>query len=322
MCLHIANDNDMNKIAIAFAFDRRLLMPASVCISSLLMSADDDTFYDIYIIHSADESFKGSVLDSIPEHYSRCSISYRTVDSRFASAYQVRGITVAAYYRLMLPELVPEYDKIIYSDVDIIFRTDLWKVYDIDLGSNLIAATLDLGMNLGEDGMKYISSVPGLSAGQYLQSGFIFLNLEQMRKEDLVKKFTDLAVRKFRFQDQDILNIACAGRISWLDPKYNMTDYSFYYGMHCRDVVSRLMDLRQIDEGMESGNLHFNGHKPWKGYSVNFDIWWEYYRKSPFFDPAFYFDFFYRRIEEYDRLPLWKRIKILARYFVFGRKKD
>ena len=62
---HTLSDNDMNKIAIAFAFDSRLLMPASVCISSLLMSADNDTFYDIYIIHSADESFKGSLLDSI-----------------------------------------------------------------------------------------------------------------------------------------------------------------------------------------------------------------------------------------------------------------
>lgn len=319
---HTLSDNDMNKIAIAFAFDSRLLMPASVCISSLLMSADNDTFYDIYIIHSADESFKGSLLDSIPVHYSHCSISYRAVDSRFASAYQVRGITVATYYRLMLPELVPEYDKIIYSDVDIIFRTDLGKVYNVDLGSNLIAAALDLGMNLGKDGLKHISSVHGLCPGQYLQAGLLLLNLKQMREEDMVNKFMSLADRRFRFQDQDILNMACAGRISWLEPKYNMTDYSFYYGMRHRDEVSGLMDLRQIDEGMKSGNLHFNGHKPWKGYSVNFDIWWEYYRKSPFFDPEFYFEFFYRRLEEYDRLPLWKRIKILARYFVFGRKKD
>ena len=53
---------------------------------------------------------------------------------------------------------------------------------------------------------------------------------------------------------------------------------------------------------------------------MNFDIWWEYYRKSPFFDAKFYFDFFYSRLNEYDLLPLWKRIKILIRYFVYGRK--
>ena len=56
-------------------------------------------------------------------------------------------------------------------------------------------------------------------------------------------------------------------------------------------------------------------------YCVNFDIWWEYYRKSPVFDRQFYFDFFYSRLNELDRLSLWKRIKILVRYFVYGRSR-
>ena len=68
------------------------------------------------------------------------------------------------------------------------------------------------------------------------------------------------------------------------------------------------------------GNLHFNGQKPWKEYCVNFDIWWEFYRKSPLYDEKYHFDFFYNKLDEYDHLTLWKRVKILLRFFVFGRK--
>ena len=48
----------------------------------------------------------------------------------------------------------------------------------------------------------------------------------------------------------------------------------------------------------------------------------EYYRKSPVFDQKFYFDFYYSRLNELDQLPLLKRIKILVRYFVYGRRKN
>ena len=86
-------------------------------------------------------------------------------------------------------------------------------------------------------------------------------------------------------------------------------------------IVAAKKLCAEIEEALSDGIVHYNGQKPWKGFCVNFDIWWEYYRKSPFFDRKFYFDFFYGRLEELDRLSLWKRIKVLGRYFVFGRKK-
>ena len=35
----------------------------------------------------------------------------------------------------------------------------------------------------------------------------------------------------------------------------------------------------------------------------------------------FYFDFYYNKLDELDQLSLLKRLKILARYFIYGRKK-
>lgn len=76
----------------------------------------------------------------------------------------------------------------------------------------------------------------------------------------------------------------------------------------------------ELQYALTKGIVHYNGPKPWKDYCVNFDIWWEYYRKSPFFDERFYFDFFHGKLNLLDQLPLWKRVKILIRYFIYGRK--
>mgnify|MGYP006208099459 FL=1 len=66
---------------------------------------------------------------------------------------------------------------------------------------------------------------------------------------------------------------------------------------------------------LKYGIIHYNGPKPWNTWCLNFDIWWEYYRKSVYFDPEYYYSFYNNKLDEYDRLPLIKRIKILLRYF-------
>lgn len=310
----------MNIIPIAFAFDNNLVLPACVCISSLMMNAKEGTFYDIFILHSTHTVLRKEELDNLPRCYQNCRIHYRQVDETFDSAFEIRGITTPAYYRLLIPELIPEYDKVIYSDVDIIFRMDLSELYSTDIESYYLAATRDLGLNFGDDGIKYISSVDGLRQGQYLQSGFIMMNCKKMLQDKLLDQFRHLAKEKLKYQDQDILNLTCGNKVLFLSIKYNMTDYSYYFLNKERNKVECILIGEDVDEAIRYGNIHFNGHKPWKKYSVNFDIWWEYYRKSPFFDEKFYFDFFYSKLNELDQLSLWKRIKILLRYFIVKHK--
>lgn len=48
----------MNIVPVVFAFDNNLILPACVCISSLMMNAKEDTFYDIFILHSANIALK------------------------------------------------------------------------------------------------------------------------------------------------------------------------------------------------------------------------------------------------------------------------
>lgn len=310
----------MNTVPIVFAFDNNLVLPACVCISSLLTSAHEDTFYDIFILHPQNDPLKKDLLDCIPKYYSNCKMQYRVVDDTFDKAFEIRGITKVAYFRLLIPDLIPEYEKIVYSDVDIVFRMDLANLYNLNIDSYYLAATRDIGLNFGKKGVQYITSLEGVRVGNYLQSGFIMMNCRKIRQDKLTTTFCDLAKREFKYQDQDILNIACRENVLFLPIKYNMTDTSYYYLYKEREVVAHLFNENELQDALMNGNIHYNGHKPWKKFSVNFDIWWDFYRKSPFFDEQFYFDFYWARLNEYDQLSLWKRIKILIRYFVYGKR--
>ncbi len=311
-----------NIVPIVFAFDNNLVFPACVCLSSLMMNAKDTTFYDIFILYPASDGLERKEIDRVQEFYSNCRIQYIAVDDTFAGAYEIRGITTPAYYRLLIPELIPQYDKILYSDVDVLFRRDLSELLEKGLDKDYLAAVYDWSVVIDESGRKYAQNELHLSSNEYIQSGFLLINAKQMRKDGLVDRFKEEARKKYKFQDQDILNVVCVGKKVALAPWWNMTTYSFLYWNTDSRLICKDCTEEELQKELFSSILHYNGQKPWLGWCINFDIWWEYYRKSPFYDEKFYFDFFYNKLNEHDQLPLWKRVKILLRYFVIGRQQS
>lgn len=312
----------MNIVPIVFAFDNNLAFPACICLSSLMMNAKESTFYDIFILHPASEELKREELDKIPSFYSNCRIQYIAVDDTFAQAYEIRGITTPAYYRLLIPELIPQYDKILYSDVDVIFRDDLYDVYSsTDMQGYLIAGVYSLA-HLVPAYARYYREKLHLDPAKIIYSGNLIFNCKLMREEHTVDRFLELRGEKYMFQDMDILNIVCGERIRFLPPSYCLSTFISENAIFNRKGLAEIWNDREIQNCLTSGIIHYNGQKPWQGYCINFDIWWEYYRKSPFFDGKVYFNFFYNKLNEHDQFSLWKRVKILLCYFVFGRQQS
>lgn len=308
-------------IPIVFAFDNNLVFPASVCLSSLMINSQQDTFYDIFILHSEKDNLEKKFLNKIPELYKNCRLHYRQVDSTFDSAFEVRGITTPAYYRLLIPELIPEYDIVIYSDVDVIFRNDLSEVYlNTDMDEFYVAGVDSLA-HLIPDLKNYYEEERGLDSKGNIYSGNLIINSKKIREDGIVDKFRLHIDKKYKFQDMDIINIVCKGKIKYLSPSFCYTTYISDFAVNNREALTAVWSEEEIQEAQDRGIVHYNGQKPWKGACINFDIWWEYYRKSPFFDARFYYQFFENMLNEQDRLPLLKRIKILVRYFLYGRKK-
>lgn len=299
----------MRIVPIVFCFDDNLELPAGVCISSLLLHAAPNTFYDIFILHSDECRFPVGRLNQLPLHYGNCRINYRTVGREFEQAFEIRGITVAAYYRLLIPELIPEYDKVLYSDVDVIFRDDLAGLYvSTDLEEYYVGGVSTPYSDITD----YVEKVIKTPIAQYIASGNLILNSKKLREDGVVECFKEVARLKWKYQDMDTINIVCAGKIKLLPPWFCMTGTTFEI---LNDVNQKYYPEEVAEYARKHGIIHYNGPKPWNQYCLNFDIWWEYYRKSIFFDPTFYYEFYLGKMNEYDLLPFWKRIKILLRYF-------
>lgn len=309
----------MKIVPIVFAFDNNLVLPACVCISSLLMNAKEDTFYDIFILHSEKVKFNKTELEKISHYFPNCKIQYRVVDETFDESFEIRGITTPAYYRLLIPELIPEYNKIIYSDVDVIFRSDLSDFYQSTDMKDYYIAGVNSFAHLIPENLAYYKRM-GMDARGIIYSGNLIFNSKKIIEDKIIPKFRSLALNKYKFQDMDILNIVCKDKIKYVSPEFCLTTYISQWAVYSRSELNEFWEDEVINKALSEGIVHYNGQKPWKGFCVNFDIWWEYYRKSPFFDEKYYFDFFYSHLNELDQLSLWKRIKILVRYFVFGRK--
>ncbi len=101
------------KIPVVFCFDNNFALPAYVAITSLSFYANDQTQYLVYCVVNKD------LTDNNRKHIQSLSnknlkLQFIEAKSTFEKSHQHRGITESSYYRLMLHDLIPNENKIIY----------------------------------------------------------------------------------------------------------------------------------------------------------------------------------------------------------------
>lgn len=305
----------MKTIPIVFATDENLIIQTGVCIYSLLASCGPETQYDIYIITDYGkkmEALKGWMQLKNNPHC--LNIHFIESDNVISDAYEVRGITKAAYYRLLIPKLLPACDKVIYADVDIIFKCSLSEIFEeVNLGNYYIAGVRSYIEN--EASNNYGKEL-GCTDFEYVNSGFLILNCKKIRENRVDLKWMELAKRKFLYQDQDIINLSCDTKKYLLPVKYNFTQQ--HYQAFAGHAVNRFNHIseQEMEEAMLHGITHYTGPvKPWNGLCYRFEDWWSMYQESPLFD----IDYYHNRVHSFvfmKHLSLRGRIKLLVKYFL------
>ena len=250
------------KIPVAFCFNARGCKVFAVTIKSLLMASAGRCDYDIYCVidSDVDESLR-DVVRSVVDG-SGSDIHFIPGNHDFDKSNR-RKWPVAMWYRLMLPKLLPNVSRIIYADMDIIFFNDLIDIYEYDLGNNIIAA------------------VPTRTDG-YINSGFLLMDLDKIRKEKLYNKWIKISqVEDFRNPDQDVLNNTLVGRIAFLPLRYN---FQLSHGSR----IFKIYPMEQLDDLKHNlVVLHYSDYiKPWSdGIRPVFSkYWWKVARETGLFN--------------------------------------
>lgn len=167
-----------NCINIVVICDKQYLLPTKTLINSIICNKlESDELYISVVGYKIDlkelDDFVQFSSKSIKVRLLICSDESINIDI-------VHGhVSKAALCKMLLPDLLPDIDKVIYLDSDMLVMDSLSKLFFIDLENKYAAVVRDF---IGE---KYQSRNIVLNTKYYFNSGMMLLNLKKMRENGI-----------------------------------------------------------------------------------------------------------------------------------------
>ena len=262
----------MSTIPIVFVFDKNIILAAYIAIQSLIDTAYNATNYNIHIFHDGIHKKYLKEFEKITNNTHHKLYTHLIERERFKDAPKNKnGWTEMVYYRLLIPEILPQYDKVIYSDVDVLFKDDLSDLYNMDL-ENYELAALSTSINIDSDENRAIGKIyfPENKNKYQYNSGILVFNSKKMREEKTVDKFFETIEQfkdRLKFFDQDVINITC-NRITQIDVRYNMFQPIYYNDDFTNTkeyhVLKSIYTKEELIKKKNSTKIiHYAGPKPW-----------------------------------------------------------
>lgn len=264
------NENN-NVIPIFMAVDNNYIPFLGVALKSIIDNISQQNRYEIKVLYtSVTEENKKKIEEYQTENVGIefVNLSYKLQEIQ-EKLYTRNYFSNTTYFRLFIPELYPDYDKAVYIDSDTITLVDIAKLYNTEMGDNLIAGIPDGAVQAIPIFQDYVEKVVGVSNyNNYFNAGIIVMNLKALREYKFQEKFLYM-LEKIKFevaQDQDYLNRLCKGRVKLLGFEWNR------------------MPAMGEQEG-ELNIIHYNlGCKPWYFDNVLYqEHFWKYAEKTRFY---------------------------------------
>lgn len=261
------------KISIAYAPDDNYVNQTVVSMKSALEHNEQVEFIIMYSKLSAESMQKlGAVGGSLR--------LIKMDESQFADLTLSKWVTVQAWFRIKLPDLCKDLDKVLYLDCDTLIRGNLDELFSLDLTDKYLAGVKDVwGVS------KYVKRL-GMKSGVYVNSGMLLFNCNYCRKEHFFDKVVDFAknnAKIIEFCDQDSINKVVDEYKLVISPKYNLMD-TWWRGGYYEFEGEEETEYLQAKENPVI--VHLTGLKPaFKGCGNKFkDEWWEVAKKTKIYD--------------------------------------
>lgn len=221
--LNVSSRKIVRDIYLCFSCDVKYLQHFVVALTSILHNASQEDHLIIYFI-SNDLSPQDSELILSLKSIRNFEIKFISVTAERFKAFSVNlHVSIATYFRLLIPEIIPSHvDKILYLDCDIIVEKSLYDLYSYNIDQYYVAAVEDF---CSYSSMQYNEQNYRIYREKYFNAGVLLLNLKKLRLFDIYKKTCEF-IEKFgqpRWWDQDILNMLFEAKdILFIPPYFNM----------------------------------------------------------------------------------------------------
>ena len=296
-------ENNLEVIPIFYAVDDGYMPFLAVSIHSLIENSSKNYYYAIKVLYTnICEENKKRILK-----YEKENVKIEFVDLNYYieeikdKLFTRDYYTKTTYFRLFIPNIYPQYNKVIYLDSDTVLLGDVAELYHQEMGSNLVAVVPDDIIQNEEIFQEYVEKVVGVADyRKYFNAGVLVMNLDEMRKSKFQEKFLYLleTVKFAVVQEQDYLNRLCKGRTKILESGWNR------------------MPVQNNKTKVEKLNLiHYNlNYKPWHYDGILYEeYFWQYAEKTEYYKEIKSIKDNYSEEERFRDREQYENLKLLAK---------
>ena len=210
-----------NQIHISMTVDNKFVFPCLISMTSALYNNNQKKNIIIYhLIFSSDFNPDNyQIFESLKKKFD-FSLNYYNMPISFKNYRKWHGGTETIYYKIYLPLIFHDLDRIIYLDGDTMVFKDLYEMYNLPFNGNYA-----LGYPFQS---TYVLDKFNKNVIYYINAGVILFNIEIIRKDNKdieLIKYTKDNNNKLAFPEQDAINLVFYQKIGILPLKYGIYMY-------------------------------------------------------------------------------------------------
>ncbi len=273
------------KISIAFSVNNEYTLFGYIAIYSLIKHANRNSEYYIYVLVTNLDDNNRVLLESLTAEnvFVKC-IDISEIISRVHLEASLH-LSVETYYRLFIPLILPQHERILYLDSDLVVLGDVADIFSLDLNGKAVGAARDVLCN----NLKIHSEeIGGLDYKKSFNAGVLLMDTRRFEEENVREKCLKLleedykrADRRLIFADQDALNIVLYDNVTILDSKWNC-QYQYAWRIEEVDQDYKEQYLTDLDHALI---MHYAGtNKPWAFPLLpKAELFWNIAKETPVF---------------------------------------
>lgn len=244
-------------------------MPTRVAISSLKRHIRKSSGQE-YTCHVFAFELSGKAISSFEELSEQFFsvvvhiVDYEAYRGKMEQVFQRTHVTKSALLKFELPNLLPDCEKLLYMDSDIVFKNDISAVFSIDISDSYMAAVPEFWEYY--DSIRYCWRKK-LDSVSTFNAGFMLYNVPKMLKDGIPEQLWQKKMSvKTMLMDQACLNMVVGENFHRLPMRYNFnTMFQASFNIPHINYVYQT-DYKSLKEFVEDvATVHYccYGGKPW-----------------------------------------------------------
>ncbi len=232
-----------SRVTVALAFDQVLLEKASVTVASILANTQGEVEF-----YCLTRGISKVMFEGLKSKHKQATFKQFSMDGTLNQTHihLVSNTTISTMDRLFLCELLPDHDRVIYLDVDLVVLGDIAELAGFNPSARGIAACPTpnpshktqlhwiekaikqraYGADKAREYRRQTAATVDLLA-PYFNAGVLVLSLDTLRQLNFTENIAAL-LESYGVEDQEALNLFSKGDYTHLPNEWNVLPYNYW----------------------------------------------------------------------------------------------